>query len=61
MSKIINTSLLEEADTKEIEIYSQQRIKDFEKEDRLSKALLNSVKKILKSLPPNQLIEKLRS
>ena len=35
-------------DDKDIEIYTTERIKEFEKEDRLNKALLVKAKKILK-------------
>lgn len=34
-------------DDSDIEIYTQKRIKEFEKEDRLSKTLLTKAKKIL--------------
>lgn len=34
-------------DDKDIEIYTKKRIKEFEKEDRLSKSLLAKAKKIL--------------
>lgn len=36
-------------DDKDIEIYTKERIKEFEKEDRISKVLLAKVKRILEA------------
>lgn len=36
-------------DDKDIEIYTKERIKEFEKEDRISKVLLAKVKRILET------------